>query len=362
MDRRLGVSLFPEHSEPEADISYIRLAKKYGFSRIFMCMLSATEGKERIKGKFSRIIQYARQAGFDVVLDIAPNIFDLLGISYDNLSFFHELGATGVRLDLGFDGSKEAWLSYNEFDLKVELNMSNDVAYLDNIMTYKPNTNNIYGCHNFYPQKGTALPYDFFVRCSERFKRYGIRTAAFITAKEGRIGPWDINDGLCTLENHREWNIAAQAKHLFASGLIDDVIIGNAYASEAELKELSEINRYQAEFSVQPLKGSSSIERTIMEREQHFRRGDITNQVIRSTEVRKKYAKEAIPAHDNKVPFQRGDVVIGNDKFGKYKGELQIVLEGCCDDRKNLVGKIVEEELFLLDYIEPWSKFRIRLK
>ncbi len=29
-----------------------------------------------------------------------------------------------------------------------------------------------------------------------------------------------------------------------------------------------------------------------MVNEQHFRRGDITNQVARSTEVRKKYAKE----------------------------------------------------------------------
>ncbi|MGO0916483.1 MupG family TIM beta-alpha barrel fold protein, partial [Clostridioides difficile] len=29
-------------------------------------------------------------------------------------------------------------ISFNPYDLKVELNMSNDVAYLDNIITYKP--------------------------------------------------------------------------------------------------------------------------------------------------------------------------------------------------------------------------------
>jgi hypothetical protein len=35
-----------------------------------------------------------------VILDIAPNIFDELQISYDDLSFFAELGADGLRLTL----------------------------------------------------------------------------------------------------------------------------------------------------------------------------------------------------------------------------------------------------------------------
>lgn len=51
--------------------------------------------------------------------------------------------------------------------------------------------------------------------------------------------------------------------------------------------------------------------------------------------------------------------MIGNDTFGKYKNELQIVLEPNRDTRKNLVGKILSEELVLLDYIEPWSKFKL---
>ena len=60
--------------------------------------------------------------------------------------------------------------------------------------------------------------------------------ATFITSHVANIGPWDINDGLCTLEEHRNLTIEVQAKHLWATGLIDDVIIGNAYASEEELR------------------------------------------------------------------------------------------------------------------------------
>lgn len=47
-----------------------------------------------------------------------------------------------------------------------------------------------------------------------------------------------------------------------------------------------------------------------------------------------------------------------NDAFGKYKNELQVVLEPHQDSRKNRVGRIIEEELVLLEFIKPWTKFR----
>lgn len=79
--------------------------------------------------------------------------------------------------------------------------------------------------------------------------------------------------------------------------------------------------------------------------------------MIRSTEVRKKYKNEANPPHDNQAMLQPGDVVVGNDAFGKYKNELQVVLEPHQDSRKNRVGRIIEE-LVLLEFINPWTKFR----
>lgn len=359
MERKLGISIYPEKSTVEADKAYIDLAAKYGFTRIFTCLLSVQKPKEEIMKDFQEIISYARARGFEVILDIAPVIFDELAISYDDLGFFHDMQATGIRLDLGFDGNKEAMLTFNPYELGIEINMSNDVAYLDNIMTYEPNAPFLYGCHNFYPQRGTALPYDFFVKCSKRFKKYGIRTAAFVNSHTAAIGPWNINDGLCTLEIHRDLPIDVQAKHLFATNLCDDVIIGNAYASEAELRALSKINRYQITFDIQVV-NDLAVVKDICTLEQHFRRGDITHEVVRSTEVRKKYKDADIPASGSHT-FQRGDIIIGNNAFGKYKGELQIVLEPHGDERKNCVGHIREEELILLDFIKPWSKFRLTI-
>ncbi|MFV0560057.1 MAG: DUF871 domain-containing protein [Enterococcus sp.] len=362
MKRMLGISVYPDHSEWKEDQKYIKLAHMYGFRRIFMSMLEINEDKEKVTQKFKELISFAKELEYEIILDVAPTIFEQLGISYDDLSFFNELGADGIRLDLGFDGNKEALLTYNPYQLAIELNMSNDVAYLDNILTYQANTPFLYGCHNFYPQEGTALPYEFFEKCSQRFKRNGIRTAAFITSQVGKIGPWDINDGLPTLEMHRHLPVEVAAKHLFATNLIDDVIIGNAYASEEELAALGKLNRYQTEFSIEFVADVNPVEKAIVLNEQHVRRGDITNQVIRSTQVRKTYHKEANKSHDNLQTFVIGDVVIGNDSFGKYKNELQIVLEPHKDTRKNKVGRIIEMEQLLLPFIHPWSKFKFREK
>jgi len=139
--------------------------------------------------------------------------------------------------------------------------------------------------------------------------------------------------------------------------LIDDVIIGNAYASEAELAALGAIDRYQTAFAIEFVPEINEVERQIALNEQHYRRGDITDRMIRSTEVRKKYKNHDNPVHDHEGVFQRGDVMIGNDRFGKYKNELQVVLEPHSDPRKNKIGSIVEQELVLLPFIHPWSKF-----
>lgn len=228
-----------------------------------------------------KIIEYGNKLGYQTFLDVSPQLFDQLGISYSDLKFFADTGAADIRLDPAFDGATEAMLSYNPYGLIIELNMSNNVDYLNNIISY-------------------------------------------------------------------------QAMHLFASGLIDDVIIGNAYASEEELRALSEVNRYQLMLHVDYVKQISDIEKP-----QHFRRGDMNEIVIRSTMPRVTYKDIPNPPHDNEEEFQRGDVLIGNDNFGIYKNEFQIVLKPHKESRKNKIGSIAKDELFLLDFIKPWTKFKL---
>lgn len=357
--RKLGISIYPEHSTPERDKEYISLAAKYGFKRIFSCLLSVNGTKEDIVNEFTDVISHAKKEGMEVILDVAPHVFPTLDASYDNLEVFAKMGAAGIRLDEGFGGQKEALMTHNPYGLKIEINVSNGTKYLEQILCYGPNRDNLIGCHNFYPQEYTGLSYKHFIETSKLFKDQNIRTAAFVTSKAATFGPWPVSDGLCTVEQHRTLPIVTQAKHLFATDLIDDVIIGNAYASEEELAALSKLNPNKLAFRVKVNKEASDLEKHIIEKEIHFNRGDVSEYLIRSTQSRVKYKAEPFANH-NTNDIEKGDVLIGNNDFGQYKGELQIArLPMKNDGRKNVVGKIVPEEVFLLDYIKPWDYFEM---
>lgn len=361
--KKLGISVYPGHSPMEEVLNYIELAAKYGFKRIFTCLLSA-EGKttEEVVAEFKRMLDVANKHGMEVIADLDPTVFKNLGASITNLGVFAEMGLSGIRFDEGFAGNEEAMMSFNKFGLKIELNMSNGTRYLENVMSFKPNADNIYGCHNFYPHVYTGLGYKHFIKCSEQFKEFGINTAAFVNSPTAKYGPWPVSEGLCTLEEHRDMPIDVQAKHLFATGLIDDVIIANCYASEEELKALSEINKDMLEFTVELVDEIPVIEKKIVLEEFHFNRGDNSDYVARSTQSRVKYKAEKFPPF-NTPDIKRGDVLIESDLYTRYAGELQIALKDMKNSGKtNVVAKIVEEELFLLDLIEPWSKFGFTIK
>ena len=53
---RLGISVYPERSTQEKDFAYMELAAKYGFSRIFTCLLSASSDPEVIKKEFGAFL------------------------------------------------------------------------------------------------------------------------------------------------------------------------------------------------------------------------------------------------------------------------------------------------------------------
>lgn len=357
MEKKLGISIYPHRSDPEKDKQYIELASKYGFSRIFTCLLSVDGNQEEILHNFKDTIHFAKSKNMEVICDISPRVMNELNISYNDLSFFADLGVDGIRLDLGFTGREEAEMTYNPQNLLIEINMSNATKYLDNIMSYQPNRNKLIGCHNFYPHRYSGLSYDFFIECSEKFKSYGLRTAAFVSSNAATFGPWPMMEGLPTLEMHRNLPIEVQAKHLFATKLIDDVIISNAYASEEEFMKLSQLNKEKITFTVEIYETTTELERKIILEEPHFYRGDVSDYMIRSTQSRVKYRGHSFPPHNTR-DIRRGDIIIENDLYKQYAGELQIALKDMENSGKtNVVGRIREEEIFLIDYLKPWEKF-----
>lgn len=361
--KRLGISVYPSSQPVEKIIDYINLASAYGFKRIFTCLISVKEKNiDTIIEDFKKILDVANKNNMEVIADVDPTVFKELKSSITDLKVFHAMGLKGIRLDLGFSGQEESIMTYNKYGLKIELNASNGTKYLDNILSYMPNKENIYGCHNFYPHIYTGISYEHFEKCSKQFKDHGINLAAFISSKTANHGPWPVSEGLCTLEEHRFLPIDVQCKHLFATGLIDDVIIGNAFASEDELRILSEVNKDMITLNVHIYDETPALERKIILEEYHFNRGDVSEYMIRSTQSRVKYKGESFKAINTR-DIRRGDILIDSDLYTRYSGELQIALKDMKNTGKtSVVGRVCDEELFLLDYIKPWGSFGFRLK
>ena len=360
--RRLGISIYPEKSTKQEILDYIDKAADLGFSRIFSCLLSVNKPKDEIKKDFTDINLHAKERGFEIIVDVSPRVFNELGISYQDLSFFKEIGADGLRLDAGFSGNEESVMTFNPYGLIIEINMSNDVHTIDTIMDYQPNRHKLYACHNFYPHKYTGLDLQFFKDCTDRFSKYGLKTAAFVTSQnENTFGSWPVTDGLPTLEMHRNLPMDVQVKHMIALDKIDDIIISNCYPTSEELDKLNGLDLDLVTFDVNTIDGLPEIEEKILFEELHFNRGDKNVNMIRSTQSRVKYKGYDFKLLNTPSIIKRGDIVIESSLYGHYAGELQIALHDMENSGKSsVVGRIRDEELFLLDYIKPWQKFKLR--
>lgn len=360
--RELGISIYPDNGSKEEIKRYISLASQYGFTRIFTCLISLKGDKNKVIEDFKDIVGHADNLDMKVIADVTPTIFEEFNISYDDLKFFKDLKLWGLRLDLGFSGMEESIMTFNPYGLKIEVNMSSGTKYLDNILSYVPNKDNLIGCHNFYPHRYTGLSRDHFMNTSMEYRKKGIRTAAFVSSSIGEYGPWKVREGLCTLEDHRNLPIETQAKDLFNTDLIDDVIIANAFASEEELRALSEMNRDLLTINIEVLADLPEIERKILLEELHFNRGDVSEYMIRSTQSRVKYKDHYFKLFNPKE-IQKGDILIDSSLYDRYAGELQIALKDMKNSGKtSVVGRVVEEEIYLLDYILPWQKFKLKEK
>ncbi|MFV0255640.1 MAG: DUF871 domain-containing protein [Erysipelotrichaceae bacterium] len=357
----LGISLYPDQTKFEDDVKYLDLALKYGFKIVFMSILQIDiNNPKKSINRIKESIQYAKKLKMEVTLDVHPFVFKYLKIAPTNLKYFFELGVTTIRIDSSFDGKTEAEMTNNPYGINIELNMSNNTNYLDLIHSFNPNKKYLRGSHNFYPQRLTGLSLKLFKECSQRFSDFKVNSAAFITAKSATISPWPIAEGLCTLELHRSLPISTQVKHYKMLNCIDDLIIGDAYASESELQATSETYNSKIDtIKITIAAETSELEKEIIFENEHEYRGDTSEFVIRSSKSRLKYTKDPLPKKKEPKNIKKGDILILNEEYGQYKAELQISLcDRQADSRVNVVGRIINTEMLLLSELKPFQKFK----
>ncbi|AUM62443.1 DUF871 domain-containing protein [Spiroplasma monobiae] len=366
MKRQLGISIYPEQSKFEKDKEYLDLAKKLGYEVVFTSVLHFV-GSENEKEKADMVlkaIKYAKEIGFYTILDVEYKSMDLIGINVNDVSKCKEYGIDCLRLDSPSLPFEIANITHNKFGIDIQLNMSNNDSLIDNVMDYKPIKERLSGCHNFYPLEYTALPFDYFKEANQKYLKHNLSTAAFVGSHFGDMTTAVGWKELPTLEEQRNLSISEQAKILFYTNEINLVLIGNAYATQEELKELANIDRYEITLNIKPLYELSQSEKGILNFD-HFRRGDITEYFVRSTFSRVEFKNSSIEPKNTKKIYNKGDVVIINNNDIKYKGECHIIVKDNFEDKQqkyNWIGTVKESERRLIDFIGPWNHFRFGIE
>ena len=376
-----GVSVYPDLSPMSEIRPYLQLASKYGFTRVFSSMFSVEGTNEEIIDYFREFIEAAHEYGMRVSLDVNTSFLTRLGQSYDNVSLFHEIGCDIIRLDGSYGVEKDYIMTCNPYGIQIEMNASSSGA--KEIAYFKEKgvpQDRVLVCHNFYPQRYTGLKWKNFLETNRMLKQYGYKIAAFVSSNAPDThGVWDAKNGLPTVERLRGLPIDLQVRIMLATGDVDDILIGNAYASEAEFEAIAEMmkparpiedspiyKRLQAygsdlsrfrdckRLKVIPEEDITEIERgNLFDLIPQADYGDSSEWIWRSRMGRMVNADRPIPPkeYDGKM-FPRGSVVVVNDNYRHYSGELQVVripIEN--DGQRNLVGKLAPGEDLMLDLI-----------
>ncbi len=330
------------------NINLIKFAAKVGMKRLFTSthIPESNADGENFFNEFAEIITAAATNDFEIILDVNP----------DNIEEFNVSGLT-LRLDDGFSVEEIVELSKTS---KIQLNASTVTnEFLTILLNLNANFSNISALHNFYPHVQTGLDTYFFINQNKMLHDFGINVGAFVPTFEGKKRA-PLFEGLPTLEDCRNFSTDLSVRFLTALGA-DFIIIGDGLPTEEEIIAVASAKENEVVISAKLLTDDlTSIE---LLKNTFTRRPDISKSVIRAVEGRKflKQIGGNIEPENFSVERNFGDITIDNKNFGRYAGEIQIVENILpADERVNVVARIIDEEIFLADYIKPNQKFSFR--
>ncbi|QIK70437.1 DUF871 domain-containing protein [Erysipelothrix sp. HDW6C] len=356
----LGVSIYPEHSTPDADKAYLKRAAELGFTKMFTCLLSVGDDVQQIIEEFTDVNGYAQSLGYEVIVDVNPMVFDKLGATREDLRIFKQMNVDTIRLDMGYGVEKDAAMTHNKSGLKIELNASTNESHLAAMIAAGADVHKLSTCHNFYPQKYTGLSEEDFVRFSTGIDALGVSVAGFVSSNaENTYGPWPVYQGLVSMEDLRGLPIDYQARFMIATKKIKSVMIGNAYATDEELVSLSQLDRNVTQIGVIPIDNLSPIEQKILFADPHVCR-EFAAYMKRDFVSRFTNKGTSVAPNNTVESIQKGDVVIVNDNLKHYAGEISIITrDGIVNDGSyNVVAHIKPEEAKLVEYLQSQDMFQ----
>ncbi|EJS65273.1 DUF871 domain-containing protein [Bacillus cereus] len=350
----IGVSIYLSKERVEKQEEWLKVAKENGFSSIFTSLHIPEDDPGTYKELIRILGKQALENEMELMVDVSPKSLHHLGISYENVEELLEWGITGLRMDYGIAPKEIASVSHK---MKVALNASTITeSFWKELLAENIRVDRVEAWHNFYPRPETGLAKSFLQKQNQYLHECGIKTMAFIPGDGEKRGP--LYEGLPTLEKHRNMRSLEAYLELVQDCDVDKVLIGDISGSLESVQEIASASR-----GIMPLRYESFIKESevlkVVE-QVHTNRLDPARDVIRSVESREGNKVVLQPMHT--IARKKGSITIDNELYGRYAGELQIVVNDLPENEKvNVVGMVMEEDVSLLSYIGAGKNFQLFL-
>ena len=296
-----------------------------------------------------KMCKWLKGRDFKIIGDVSSKTLEFF--QYDSIvEFAKDMGIDILRLDYGF--SQEEILEIAK-EYLISFNPSTD----DEIMAKKllDTGTTVYGMHNFYPRPETGLDPEDFNMINGELKKLGIKTLAFIVGDEEKRGP--IYEGLPSLEKHRNIPPYVAFLDLVVNYGLDGVFVGDVKISELQGKLIT----HYIEDKIITIPVEFLPEYEYLYDQVFTIRADSPRMLMRLQESREYGTPGELKEPFNSIARKRGSITMDNIKYKRYSGEIQILRKDLPqDDRVNVIGKVQDDYLDIMECIKNRDKIRFK--
>lgn len=323
-----GISIYLS-TNIEMNSEYLLKAKEVNSSFVFTT-INMPEENDELKKDISKVVELCKKNKMKLIVDINANSKKYIK-DYENVYY---------RIDDGLSNDEIIALAKNNY---VVLNSTTlDEEDLKYLKLKGVDFSKLYSLHNYYPKVYTGVSLKFLKKRNEIYKKYGLKTMAFIPGDLKR-GP--IFEGLPTVEEHRYMDILQASLELIANDT-DVILLGDLNIKEENWERLKYLLK-----GIVPLR----INKNILKNRIFENRKDYSNYVVRN--IKRDVILDTIVEIDKNI--EKGDILVTDEKGLRYKGDLEIALKNLnkLNDGRRIVASVIDKDKGLLDYLSIINKF-----
>lgn len=388
--------------------AYMDRAVRQGFQEVFLSLHLPEFSLEEQLSLLEELSEEARKRSMCLTVDVGGRQIAELLEKEEYCGRMRRAAVDFIRLDYGFsmEQAKRIWRKWQVKGFVINASIFGEATLRELKQGFCgiDSAVELRACHNYYPRPESGLSYEFFIKQNALLKELGIPVYSCIPDREHARGP--LGEGLPTVEAHRFMDLEQVVRQLAASPGNEGLMAADEYFSEEKLGRIRRAAEEQRGRIGQAAEGESSRRGQAAEGEpdrsgQAAKNGGCLNQAAEAAAPRietlsicwedgvSEEEKQIVCGRTHHIRYdsnewllrsqssremseyagaiaprlcaarRRGMVTIDNTNYGRYSGELQIVMADLPKDgRVNAVGTIAAHDLWKLAHYREGVDYR----